>query len=362
MAQTAGHDRKKLSCHPDGGWLVLSTDWQFSSGERDMQYRELGRTGWKVSEISFGAWAIGGTWGDVDDRESLAALHTSIDLGVNFIDTADVYGDGRSERLIGQLLKERSETIYVATKAGRRLSPHVADGYTKDNLTGFVERSLKNLDVEALDLVQLHCPPTAVYYRPEVFGALDDLVQAGKIRFYGVSVEKVEEALKAIEYPGVQTVQIIFNMFRHRPAELFFGEAKRRQVGILARVPLASGLLTGKMTAQSTFAPDDHRAFNREGQFFDRGETFSGVDYEVALRAVEELRPLVPPGVTMAQWALRWILMFDAVTCAIPGAKRPAQASDNIGAADLPPLTDAQMEQVRAIYDRHIRALVHHRW
>lgn len=327
-----------------------------------MNYRELGRTGWKVSEVSFGAWAIGGAWGPVEDRESIAALHTAIDHGVNFIDTADVYGDGRSERLIAQVLKERSETIYVATKAGRRLDPHVADGYNAQNLTAFVERSLRNLDTDCLDLLQLHCPPTEVYYRPEVFGALDDLVAAGKIRYYGVSVEKVEEALKAIEYSNVQTVQIIFNMFRHRPAELFFAEAQRRKVGILARVPLASGLLTGKMTRQTTFDPDDHRQFNRYGESFDRGETFSGVDYETGLAAVEEIRKLVPAGATMAQFALRWILMFDAVSCVIPGAKRPSQAEDNAKAADLPPLSEEQMAAIRAIYDRYIREQVHHRW
>jgi aryl-alcohol dehydrogenase-like predicted oxidoreductase len=327
-----------------------------------MQYRELGRTGWKVSEISFGAWAIGSAWGPVDDRESLAAMHRALDLGVNFFDTADVYGDGHSERLIARLRRERREPFYVATKAGRRLSPHTADGYTAENLTRFVERSLKNLETDCLDLLQLHCPPTEVYYRPEVFGALDDLIKAGKIRSYGVSVEKVEEALKAIEYPGVQTVQIIFNMFRHRPAELFFPEAKRRKVGIIARVPLASGLLTGKMTRETTFPPDDHRNFNRYGQAFDRGETFSGVDFEVGLQAVEELRSLVPPGATMAQLALRWILMFDAVSCTIPGAKRPAQVEENVRAAELPPLTPEQMTKVREVYDRYIRDQVHHRW
>jgi aryl-alcohol dehydrogenase-like predicted oxidoreductase len=327
-----------------------------------MQYRELGRTGWKVSEISFGAWAIGGSWGNVDDQESLAALHRSIDLGVNFIDTADVYGDGRSERLVAQLLKARKETIYVATKAGRRLDPHVAGGYNRQNLTAFVERSLKNLDTEAIDLLQLHCPPTEVYYMPETFGVLDDLVTAGKLRHYGVSVEKVEEALKAIEYPNVQTVQIIFNIFRQRPADLFFPEALRRKVGILARVPLASGLLTGKLTAASAFAADDHRAFNRHGESFDRGETFSGVDYETGLQAVEELRGLVPAGMSLSQFALRWILMFEAVTCAIPGAKRPSQAEDNVRAADFAPLTDATMLAVRAIYDQRIRALVQHYW
>ena len=248
-----------------------------------MQYRELGRTGWKVSAMSFGAWAIGGTWGPVDDAESLAALHRAVDLGVNFFDTADVYGDGRSERLLAQLRRQHRETIYIATKAGRRLDPHVAEGYNRANLTAFVERSLKNLDTEALDLLQLHCPPTQVYYMPEVFGVLDDLVKAGKVRYYGVSVEKVEEALKAIEYPNVQSVQIIFNMFRQRPAELFFEQAKKRKVGILARVPLASGMLTGKLKPDSAFAADDHRAFNRHGEAFDRGETFSGVDYEVGL-------------------------------------------------------------------------------
>ncbi len=328
-----------------------------------MFYRELGRTGWLVSEISFGAWAIGGAWGEVDDAESLAALRRALDLGVNLIDTADVYGDGRSERLIGQVLREREgERIYVATKAGRRLSPHVADGYNRENLTVFVERSLRDLDVETLDLLQLHCPPTEVYYRPEVFGVLDDLVVAGKVRYYGVSVEKVEEALKAIEYPNVQTVQIISNMFRHRPAELLFPQAKARQVGILARVPLASGMLTGKMRADTRFEESDHRNYNRYGQAFDVGETFSGVPYEVGLQAVQELRPWIPQGATMAQMALRWILMFDAVTCAIPGAKRPGQAADNVAASGLPALSGETMAAVREIYDRLIRPHVHHRW
>jgi aryl-alcohol dehydrogenase-like predicted oxidoreductase len=327
-----------------------------------MNYRNLGRTGFDISEISFGAWAIGGSWGQPDDRESMAALHRAVDLGINFIDTADVYGDGRSERLVAQLRRERSEKIIVATKAGRRLSPHVADGYNAKNLTAFVERSLKNLESEALDLLQLHCPPTEVYYRPEVFEALDDLVAAGKLRYYGVSVERVEEALKAIEFPNVQSVQIIFNMFRHRPASLLFSEAQRRRVGLIVRVPLASGLLTGKLTASSTFASDDHRQFNQKGEAFDRGETFSGVDYETGLQAVDELRGHVPPGTTMAQWALRWILMFDAVTCAIPGARRPAQVEDNARGADLPALTDAEMAAVQKIYETRIQPLVHHRW
>jgi len=327
-----------------------------------MNYRELGRTGWRVSSVSFGAWAIGGTWGSVDDRESLAALHRAVAEGVNFFDTADVYGDGHSERLLAQLKRECSEEIIIATKTGRRLDPHTADGYNIANLTAFIERSLKNLGVEALDLVQLHCPPTEVYYRPELFAGLDGLVQQGKIRHYGVSVEQVEQALKAIEYPGVETVQIIFNMFRQRPADLLFQEASKRQVGILARLPLSSGMLAGKFTPESQFGRDDHRAFNRHGEAFDRGETFSGVDYETGLQAVNELRALVPEGMTMAQFALRWILMCDPVTCAIPGAKRPAQVEDNVRASDLPPLSDATMEAVDQLYRERIRPLVHHYW
>ena len=326
-----------------------------------MQYRTLGKTGWDVSAISFGAWAIGGSWGSVDDDESLAALHRAVELGVNFFDTADVYGDGRSEQLLGQLAKDHPD-IRIATKAGRRLDPHVVEGYTEENLTAFVDRSLRNLDTEALDLVQLHCPPTEVYYLPETFGAMDRLVEAGKVRHYGVSVEKVEEALKAIEYPNVATVQIIFNVFRQRPAGLFFEQAQKRDVGVLARVPLASGMLTGKMTPRTTFEPDDHRAFNRHGEAFDRGETFSGVDYEVGLEAVDALEEVVPEGMSLVQFALRWILMHDAVTCAIPGAKRPSQAEENVSAADLPPLSEAQMQRARRVYDEYVRPLVHQRW
>ena len=327
-----------------------------------MHYRTLGSTGWDVSTVSFGAWAIGGSWGDVDDNESLQALNEAVERGVNFFDTADVYGDGRSEKLLAQLYRDHGDDIHVATKAGRRLDPHTANGYTRENLTAFVERSLKNLDRQALDLLQLHCPPTEVYYRPEVFGILDDLVEQGKVRHYGVSVEKVEEALKAIEYPGVETVQIIFNMFRQRPAERLFAEAQKRDVGILARVPLASGLLTGKFGRDTTFAETDHRNFNRNGEAFDRGETFAGVDYETGLQAVEELETVCPDGMSMVQFALRWILMHDAVTCAIPGAKRPSQAAENASAADLPPLSDDTIQAVREIYDRHLREQVHHRW
>ncbi|MBP7886976.1 MAG: aldo/keto reductase [Candidatus Marinimicrobia bacterium] len=327
-----------------------------------MQYRELGRTGWKVSAISFGTWAIGGTWGTVRDQESLAALHRALDLGVNFFDTADVYGDGHSERLLARLRRERSEPFYIATKAGRRLTPHIAGGYNRENLTGFVERSLKNLETETIDLLQLHCPPTEVYYMPEVFDILDDLVKAGKIRYYGVSVEKVEEALKAIEFPDVQSVQIIFNILRQRPADLFFKEAKRKQVGILARVPLASGLLTGKFLPSSTFESDDHRSFNRHGEAFDRGETFAGLEFNAGLQVIEKLRLLVPEGFTMTQMALRWILMFPEVTCAIPGAKRPEQVAENAQAADLPPLSDAIMQKIQEIYERDVRPHVHQYW
>lgn len=329
---------------------------------RNMRYRPLGRTGWNVSEISFGAWAIGGSWGNVDDNESMAALHAAIDAGVNFIDTADVYGMGRSERLIARLKDERQEEIIVATKAGRRLPSQTMEGYSAENLEGWVNNSLQNLNVEALDLLQLHCPPTALFYRPEVFGLLDDLVRKGKLRYYGVSVERVEEALKAIEFPGVQTVQIIFNCFRQRPAELFFPEAERRKVGILARVPLASGLLTGKLRKDSQFSPEDHRNFNRRGEAFDVGETFSGVDYNTAIDAVDHIRTLVPQGMSMTQFALKWILSFPAVSCAIPGGKTPEQVRDNCRASGLPPLPQAALDGVSQIYGERIAALVHQRW
>ncbi len=327
-----------------------------------MEYRELGRTGWQVSSVSFGAWAIGGTWGEVDDDESMAALHRALDLGVNFFDTADVYGDGHSERLLGRLRAERSEPFYVATKAGRRLNPHGAEGYTHANLEAFVERSLANLRADAIDLLQLHCPPTPVYYMPEVFEGLDALVRAGKVRHYGVSVEKVEEALKAIEYPGVQSVQIVYNIFRQRPAELLFQQTLRRRVGILARLPLSSGLLSGKLSRDSRFEANDHRHANREGAWFDRGETFSGLDYDIGLRAVDALRPLVPQGQTLAQFALRWILMSPAVTCAIPGGRRPSQIAENMHAADLPPMSAQLLERIGGVYDEFAKAHVHHRW
>jgi aryl-alcohol dehydrogenase-like predicted oxidoreductase len=333
-----------------------------ASMNASLNRRPRGRTDFTVSEIAFGAWAIGSAWGAVDDSESLRALHAAVDAGMTFIDTADVYGDGRSERLVARLRKERREPIRIATKAGRRLSPHTADGYNLANLRGFVERSLQNLDTEAIDLLQLHCPPPAVYDRPEVFGALDTLVSEGKLRYYGVSVESVDEAKAALRYPGVQSVQIIFNMFRLKPAEEFFALAAKARVGIIARVPLASGLLAGKWNAQTKFAADDHRSFNARGEAFDIGETFSGVPFDTGLRAADELRPLVPPGATLAQLALRWILMFPEVSCAIPGAKTPAQAKDNAAAAALPPLDASAMARVRDVYDRFFRADVHARW
>src|SRR5262245_2485825 len=326
-----------------------------------MQSRRLGKTGWDVSEIGFGAWAIGGEWGDTDDEESLAAMHAAVDAGVTFFDTADVYGDGRSERLIARLLQERDERLVVATKFGRRVELDPAL-YTYENLRGWLERSRENLGVETVDLVQLHCPPPETYYLPEVHEACSRLVEEGLVHAYGVSVEKVEEALKAIEYDGVATIQLIFNLLRQRPAELFFEQARRRGVGVLARVPLASGLLTGKFDRDSTFAARDHRAYNRQGEEFDRGETFSGVDYQVGLEVVDELRPLVPPGSTLAQLALRWILTFDAVSTVIPGAKTPEQARANAAAADLSAPPPETMERIAEIYGRRVAPLVHHRW
>ena len=328
-----------------------------------MRTKEFGRTGRKVSEIGFGAWAIGAAWGEVNDEEALAALHAALDTGVTFIDTADVYGDGRSEKIVADVLKSRGgKRPMVATKAGRRLNPHVADGYTKANLEGFIDRSLKNLEVESLDLVQLHCPPTEVLYRAEVFEGLNELQKAGKIKGYGVSVEKVEEALKAIEFPGVESIQIIYNIFRQRPDHLFFQEARRKNVAVIARVPLASGLLSGKITRDTKFATDDHRNFNRNGEAFDVGETFAGVPFEVGLQAVEEVRKLVPAGATMAAFALRWILMHEAVTVVIPGARNGEQAKANAEAASLAPLSQDVMAATREIYERLIAPHVHHRW
>jgi len=292
----------------------------------------------------------------------MKALHAAIDEGVNLIDTADVYGNGRSERLVSRLKKERKEEIIVVTKAGRKLPKQVTEGYSRENLTRWIDDSLRNLSTDVIDLLQLHCPPTDLYYHPEVFAMLDDFVKAGKLRYYGVSVERVEEALKAIEFPNVQSVQVIFNCFRHRPADVFFPLAKQRKVGILARVPLASGMLTGKLRRDSQFESDDHRNFNRHGQSFDVGETFSGVNYDLGLQAVEEIRALLPPDMSMSQFALRWILMFEAVTCAIPGGKRLEQVAENCRASDLPQLSAKAMAEIKRIYDEKIRPDVHQRW
>ncbi len=327
-----------------------------------MKERRASRLGAAVSEIGFGAWAIGGSWGAVTQADAEAALNAALDAGVTFIDTANVYGDGRSEKIIGRVLKARGGTRpFVATKTGRE-GPNTPESYTRENITRSVETSLANLQADALDLIQLHCPPTEVYYMPEVFGILDDLVKAGKLKKYGVSVEKVEEGLKAIEFANVASVQIIYNIFRQRPERLFFPEAKRKGVAVIVRVPLASGLLTGKLKRDTKFAADDHRAFNRHGESFDRGETFAGVPYEEGLAAVEELRPLVPAGATMAQFALRWILMNEAVTATIPGARNAEQARANAAAADLPPLSSDTMAAAKAIYDRRIAPDVDQVW
>lgn len=327
-----------------------------------MLYRTLGKSGLEISRVSFGAWALGGDFGTVSDAESKRAVVRAIELGVNFFDTADVYGDGRSERILGEVKQSLKADIIIATKAGRRLNPHVASGYNLENLTAFVERSLVNLRVDALDLVQLHCPPTDVYYMPEVFEALDLLKERGKLRHYGVSVERVEEALKAIEYPGVTSVQIIYNMLRQRPSELFFERARERRVGILARLPLSSGLLAGTMNASTTFEPSDHRNYNRNGEAFDRGETFSGVPFDTGLAFVERVRDLVPSTTNMAAFSLRWALMQDAVTAVIPGAKRPSQVEQNVSAAELPPLPESTLERIEAMYQELVRPLVHQRW
>ena len=325
--------------------------------------RPFGRTGQTPTAIGFGAWAIGGTWGEVTDAGAKDALNAALDAGMTFIDTADVYGDGLSERRIAEVLKSRSgPRPFIATKAGRRLNPHAPEGFTLANLAAFIDRSRKNLEMDTLDLVQLHCPPDAVYGDAKVYDALDTLKATGKIANYGVSVERIDQAMTAMQHPGVTSVQIIYNLFRQRPADAFFAAAKAANVAVIARVPLASGLLTGKMTAASTFAADDHRSFNRNGEAFDKGETFSGVPFDVALQAVDELRPLVPAGATMAAFALRWILMADAVSVVIPGAKTAAQSQANAAADALPPLDAATMAAAREIYQRLIAPHVAHLW
>ena len=327
-----------------------------------MKYRLLGRTGFEISEISLGTWQVGGRWGDAfDDRNADIILNTAIDHGINFLDTADVYGEGQSEKAIGRLLKHRSERIYIATKCGRQLNPHTNEAYTPEALRQFVENSLKNMDIECIDLIQLHCPPTEVYYRPEIFGLFDRLIEEGKILKLGVSVEKVEEALKAIEYPNVDTVQIIFNLFRHRPKDLFFREAKAKNIGIIARVPLASGLLTGKFTKQTIFEKGDHRFFNRNGEAFDKGETFSGVNFGTGIDAVELLKTKLP-NIPMTMLALKWILMFKEVSCVIPGASKLAHLESNIMASAIEDLSPEQLQIINSIYEANIKPEVHHLW
>jgi aryl-alcohol dehydrogenase-like predicted oxidoreductase len=329
-----------------------------------MHYRTLGKTGWKISELSLGTWQVGGRWGEpFDEAKASRILHRAIDLGINFIDTADVYGDGgrESERMVGQVIREREEQVYLATKIGRRLDPHLPEGYNRDNLTRFVDEALTNTGMERLDLVQLHCPPSSVYARDEVFALLDEFKQAGKIRHYGVSVEQVSEALQAIEYPGLATVQIIFNLMRLKPAEDFFPHAQAKRVGVIARVPLASGLLTGKFSAQSTFAPGDHRHFNREGEAFDKGETFSGVPYQLGLRTVKEYIRLFGTKY-LTQHALRWVLMFEAISCVIPGASSVEQLEANVQASDLAPLPPMAMDDAKAVYDQLLRQEIHAQW
>ena len=328
-----------------------------------MQYRILGKTGYKISAISLGTWQVGGKWGSAFSYENAEqVLNTALENGINFFDTADVYSDGESEKAIGKFLKGRREKIYVATKCGRQIQPHVNEGYKTSVLRKYVEDSLKRLQLETLDLIQLHCPPTAVYYRPEIFELFDKLKQEGKIQNLGVSVEKVEEALKAIEYNNVTTVQIIFNMFRQRPSQLFFKEAKRKNIGIIVRVPLASGLLTGNYTSNTKFEEGDHRFFNREGKGFDKGETFSGIDYETGLKAVEELKKIFPANTNLAAVALKWILGFDEVSCIIPGASKKEQVTSNLNAFDIPGITDEQTEKIQRVYETFIKSLVHHLW
>ncbi len=327
-----------------------------------MKYRIFGKTNWKVSEVGLGTWALGGGWGRVSESDAIGVLEKAIERGINFFDTADVYGDGKSEQLIGQVLKSTDQKIYVATKFGRRLDPHVSSGYTKDNLERFLDRSLGNLGVDTIDLIQLHCPPIDLYYKPEVFEALDSFVEQGKIQHYGVSVEKVEEGLKAIEYPGVVSVQIIFNIFRQRPSELFFEQCKKKNIAVIARVPLASGLLTGKMSLATKFPEDDHRNYNRQGKFFDVGETFSGVDFEIGLKAVEELKRIKPDDISCVQMALKWILMHSEVSCVIPGAKNTKQLEENISASELTDLDPDVLKGVKIIYEKFIKPKVHHRW
>jgi aryl-alcohol dehydrogenase-like predicted oxidoreductase len=326
-----------------------------------MEHRPLGRTGADVSVIGLGTWQLGGDWGDVDDDTAEAVLETALDLGVTLLDTADVYGDGRSEERIRKALAPRGDRPFVATKAGRRADPFTAEQYTAENLRAWVDRSRRNLGVDTLDLVQLHCPPSAVYSDQRVYDALDDLVDTGAIAAYGVSVETVAEGLTALEHPGVATIQVILNIFRRKPLEELLPAAARAGVGILARVPLASGLLTGKYDESTTFPADDHRNYNRHGEAFDVGETFSGVPYDVGVAAAREVREIAGDTPTAA-FALRWVIDQPGVTTVIPGARTVEQVRGNVAAADLSPLADGRLADLERVYDERIRVHVHDRW
>ena len=326
-----------------------------------MKYREFSNLGWKVSEIGIGCWAIGSEWGDVSVEDAKEALYSSINNGINFFDTADVYGDGRSEKIISEVLKNSNEQIYVATKAGRRLNPHNADGYNLKNIESFIDRSLSNLGVDIIDLVQLHCPPSEICGKPETYEMMDEIVKKGKIKYYGVSVEKVSEALDAIKHPNVKSIQIIFNIFRQKPSETFFHEAKKKNVAIIARVPLASGLLTGKMNNNSSFPKNDHRNYNINGDAFDVGETFSGVNFSKGLEAVEELKKIIPNGFSLTDLALKWILSHPEVTVVIPGAKNKIQAELNVKASELSDISSIK-ESIKEIYSKYFKKDIHSNW
>lgn len=326
-----------------------------------MNQRKFGKTNRMVSEIGLGTWQLGTRWGNpFNETEALRVLEASYESGITLIDTADIYNDGNSERAIGKYITQHKNHFFVVTKCGRGLNPHIAEGYTPENMEQFIDGSLKRLGVEQLDLVLLHCPPTSVYQKDELFAGMDKLVQRGKIAHYGVSIEKVSEGLQAMEYP-ISAIEVIFNMFRLKPAEELFPAAKAKDIGILARVPLASGLLTGRYTKDTVFGKGDHRSYNRNGEAFDKGETFSGVDYELGLKAVEELKKLFHTE-NLIPYALRWILMHDAVSAVIPGASKREQVLSNVRAAELPALTQEQMEGVSGIYDQYIRDSVHKNW
>lgn len=328
-----------------------------------MKYRRLGKTDLNISEISLGTWQVGGKWGSGFDHDNAdQILNLAIDEGVNFIDTADVYEAGESEKAVGRIVKNRTEEIFVATKCGRQINPHVNEGYTESALRKYVEDSLQRLGLETIDLIQLHCPPTEVYYRPEIFGLFETMKTEGKIRHLGVSVEKIEQAIKAIEFDNVTTVQIIFNMFRQRPKDYFYQRAKEKDVGVIVRVPLASGLLTGKYSVDTQFGKGDHRFGNRNGELFDKGETFAGIPYETGLQAVEELKQIFPNSENLARHALRWVLDHEEVSCVIPGASRPEQVTQNNQAMTDETLSSEQMIEINRIYDQSIRHHVHQLW